>query len=98
MERLRGILGSSGTISGKLANAALRGMSVQIQVVGTKLQWKYEDEDTWKDLIDLNEIDYEALNNLPVINGEKFMGDMSEAIMTPGDELSNAEISQILRH
>lgn len=41
--------------------------------------------------------DYEQLINLPTINGYEIRGESAEYIMTPSDELSNVEISEILR-
>ena len=38
------------------------------------LQWKYLDEDVWRDLIDLNNVDYELLGNLPQIEGVELSG------------------------
>jgi len=38
------------------------------------LQWKYLDEDVWRDLFDLNNIDYELLLNLPQIEGVELIG------------------------
>jgi hypothetical protein len=38
------------------------------------LQWKYLDENVWRDLFDLNNIDYELLGNLPQIEGVELIG------------------------
>lgn len=73
----KGFLLSPATIEGKLSNATLRGMAVVLQVSGTTLQWRYEDETEWRNLIDLNDIDYEALQNLPQINGVTLTGNKS---------------------
>ena len=87
---LRGIISSAvPIIRGQLSNAALRGMSVQLQIDGTLLQWKYEDSDTWTDLIDLNDLDYEQFENLPQINdviltGNKTSEDLNLASRSEG--------------
>lgn len=41
--------------------------------------------------------DYETMDNLPTINGVEIRGESAELVMTPSDELSNLEISEILR-
>ena len=74
LENLKGTLSSPANIEGFLSNATLRGIPVELQIDGTMLQWKYLDEDTWIDLIDLNNIDYELLRNLPRIEGVKLIG------------------------
>lgn len=74
LENLTGTLSSPQNIEGALSNATLRGIPVELQIVGTMLQWKYLDEDTWHDLIDLQNIDYELLLNLPQIEDVKLIG------------------------
>lgn len=74
LENLKGTLSSPANIEGFLSNAILRGIPVELQVVGTMLQWKYLDEDVWRDLFDLNNIDYELLGNLPQIEGVELIG------------------------
>ena len=72
---LTGTLSDAGaSLKGFLSNATLRGIPVELQTDGTMLQWKYLDEDTWRDLIDLQNIDYELLLNLPQIEGVKLIG------------------------
>ena len=71
---LTGILSSPSTVTGYLSNVTLRGIPVELQVAGTMLQWKYLDEDVWRDLFDLNNIDYELLGNLPQIEGVELIG------------------------
>ena len=71
---LTGILSSPSTVTGYLSNVTLRGIPVELQVTGTMLQWKYLDEDAWRDLFDLNNIDYELLGNLPQIEGVELIG------------------------
>ena len=41
--------------------------------------------------------DYEELINIPTINNVEIRGESAELVMTPSDELSNLEISEILR-
>lgn len=98
LENLRGTLSNPANIAGKLSNATLRGMAVELRIDGTMLQWKYEDEDTWTDLIDLNTIDYEELGNLPTINGVKLTGELAEMFMLPGDEITTQELNAILNN
>ena len=74
LENLKGTLSSPANIEGRLSNATLRGIPVELQVAGTMLQWKYLDEDVWRDLFDLNNIDYELLGNLPQIEGVELIG------------------------
>ena len=74
LENLKGTLSSPDNLQGLLSNATLRGIPVELQVVGTMLQWKYLDEDVWRDLFDLNNIDYELLLNLPQIEGVELIG------------------------
>lgn len=74
LENLKGTLSSPANIDGRLSNATLRGIPVELQVDGTMLQWKYLDEDMWRDLFDLNNIDYELLGNLPQIEGVELIG------------------------
>lgn len=71
---LTGILSSPSTVTGYLSNVTLRGIPVELQVDGTMLQWKYVDETEWRDLIDLNNINYELLGNLPQIEGVELIG------------------------
>lgn len=71
---ITGSLSNPGNIDGALSNATLRGIPVELQISGTMLQWKYLDEDTWHDLIDLQNIDYELLLNLPQIEDVKLIG------------------------
>ena len=96
-DELKGLLSSPDNLTGKLSNVTLRGMPVELHVTDTTLQWKYEDEDEWRDLIDLNDIDYEKLNNLPTIDGKVIMREMEEDIITPKDALTNMEIERLLR-
>ena len=79
---------------------SLKAPGVSFQVDGTILQYKYEDQSNWIDLIDLldiNNIDYEALPNLPTIEGNEIKGEVEGYFMTPSDELSNLEIAEILK-
>lgn len=74
MPNLNGYLSPRGTVTGYLSNGTLRGIPVELQIAGTMLQWKYLDEDTWRDLIDFQNIDYELLLNLPQIDGVELIG------------------------
>lgn len=93
---LKGIISGGSTFTGKLSNPALRGYTIELQIDGTVLQYRHEDENVWHDLIDINEIDYNELMDLPTIDGIKFTGDMTDYIITPQDELSNTEVQRIL--
>ena len=95
---LNGSLSSTGGFNGKLSNATLRGIPVELRVTATTLQWKYEDENSWHDLMDLNEIDYEKLNNLPTVNGDLIIKEVSGKFITPKDALTNMEIENLLRN
>lgn len=95
---LKGIISTPHTLKGKLSNATLRCMPVVLDIDGTMLRWRYEDEDTWTDLIDLNTIDYEELGNLPTINGVKLTGELAEMFMLPGDEITTQELNAILNN
>lgn len=76
---LYGYLSSPDNLTGHLSNVTLRGMPVELRIDGTTLQWKYEDEEEWNDLIDLSTIDYEQLTNLPSINGIQLIGNKTLA-------------------
>ena len=77
---LTGTLASTDcVITGFLNNATLRGIPVELQVSGTWLQWKYQDETTWRNLININDISYEELQNLPSINGVRLVGNKTLA-------------------
>ena len=95
---LSGISSELLSMTGHLSNAILRGVPVEIRIQEgtTLLQWKYEDETTWRDLIDLATIDYSTLSNLPTINGVQFIGEMRNHIITPSDEITTEELEEIL--
>lgn len=96
---LRGLLNNSTPgLTAHLSNATLRGIPVELRVTETTLQWKYEDEDTWQDLINLNDIDYEQLKNLPTVNGSQIIKEVSSKFITPKDALTNMEIENLLRN
>lgn len=95
---LSGTLSSSGSFNGRLSNATLRGIPIELRVTETTLQWKYEDENVWKDLMNLNEIDYEQLKNLPTVNGSQIIKEVSSKFITPKDALTNMEIENLLRN
>ena len=94
---LKGVLSTPHTLKGKLSNATLRGMPVEIRLSEDfVLQWKYEDETEWRDLFDLSEINYEALGNLPTLNGTELTGELKELFMLPADEISQEELNNLL--
>lgn len=93
---LTGSLSSPHSLGGFLTNATLRGTPVELRVDGSMLQWKYEDQEEWNDLINLQGADYNQLANKPTINGVFMMGEINPYVMIPQDELSNSDIAQIL--
>lgn len=95
---LSGTLSSPRPLTGLLSNATLRGIPVELSIDGTMLRWKYLDEDTWTDLIDLNTIDYELLTNLPTLNGIELTGELKELFMLPTDEISQEELNDLLNN
>ena len=96
MPNLNGYLSPRGTATGYLSNVTLRGIPVELRISGTVLQWKYEDEDTWTDLIELNTLDYESMKNLPMINGVQLTGNKS--IEELGIARRNEGVSSITRN
>lgn len=96
MPNLNGYLSPRGTATGYLSNVTLRGIPVELRISGTVLQWKYEDEDTWTDLIELNTLDYESMRNLPMINGVQLTGNKS--IEELGIARRNEGVSSITRN
>ena len=95
MPNLNGYLSPRGTATGYLSNVTLRGIPVELRISGTVLQWKYENEDTWTDLIDLTTLDYASLQNLPMINGVQLTGNKS--IEELGMAQRNEGVSNITR-
>lgn len=65
-DSLRAVLGSENTIKlkGILSNAALRGYSIQLQMNGDVIQYKYEDDEEWIDLCDIGDIVEEAVHDI----------------------------------
>lgn len=91
-----GVISTPSTITGHLSNVTLRGMPVELRIDGTILQWKYEDEEEWNDLIDLSTIDYEQLTNLPSINGIQLIGNKTLADL--GISSRNEGVASIIRN
>ena len=87
-------------LTGLLSNATLRGIPVELSIDGTTLRWKYLDEDdsSWRDLIDLNTIDYELLTNLPTLNGNALVGELNDLFMLPSDEVTEQELMNLLNN
>ena len=79
LQNLTGTLSEPLTINGYLSNATLRGIPIELRIQdGTSiLQWKYLDEDTWQDLIELNNLNYEELINKPSINDITLIGNLT---------------------
>lgn len=95
LENLKGTLSSPANISGKLSNAALRGVAVELRIEGTILQWKYEDKDEWQDLIDLSTLDYSTLQNLPTIDGVEIKGEIAEMIISAIQDLLDEKVDKV---
>ena len=79
---LVGTLSSTGTISGRLSNATLRGERIELRVnENNYLQYRYEgqSDSQWQDLIELNNLNYEELINKPTINNVTLIGDLTPA-------------------
>ena len=96
---LKGIISGGATFTGRLSNPALRGERVELRMNDQLiLQFRYEDEDdtAWRDLIDLSVTDYETLSNLPTVNGEELMGELSGIFMLVSDEITEQELTNIL--
>lgn len=93
---LRGVI-SNGTsvITGKLSNATLRGVAVELRIEGTILQWKYEDKDEWQDLIDLSTLDYETLQNLPTIDGVEIKGEIAQMIISAIQDILDEKVDKV---
>ena len=81
LENLTGTLSSPEYIMGYLSNATLRGVPVELRMNNTMLQWKYanEDDTKWRNLINLSFVDYNELQNHPLINGIELVGNKSFA-------------------
>lgn len=59
-----GTLSSPGSSSGRLSNATLRGESVKLRAVGDTIQYRYNDNEEWTDLLDVgSNLDVEFLSN-----------------------------------
>ena len=63
-KNLTGRLSGGNNIKGKLSNAILRGESVQLRLYENMLQFKYENEEEWTDLVDLNLIKQDVFNEV----------------------------------
>lgn len=74
-----------------------RGYSIQLQINGTSIEYKYENQNDWTELVDLKQaITYDDLINKPTINGQPIAGEMQTDFVTPSDVLSNYEIEGLL--
>lgn len=83
---------------GSLSTAVLHDGKVKLRVENGVIQYRYEDDNDWRDLVDLYEYqqnDYEDLDNKPQINGVQLVGDKS--FQELGDEpLTNSELKSII--
>lgn len=95
LENLSGTLSTPDNLQGFLSNATLRGIPVELRVDGTMIQWKYKDETEWRDLIDVQNIDYTLLGNLPQIEGVTLVGNKTFADLGL-EALTAAEIEAAL--
>lgn len=99
---ITGHLPNPGTLTGVFTNTAMRneqGYKVQFRSNNNILQYKYEDETEWKDLIDLTTTnDYEYLSNLPTINSSTIIGEVNTKFLTPPDVVTNMELANLLNN
>lgn len=51
---LRGILSGSSDLVGALSNATLRGEKVELRCINNHIQYKYENDEEWQDLITID--------------------------------------------
>lgn len=77
----------------------LKGEKIELRNNNGVLQWKYENEIDWTDLVDLIAInDYELLINKPMIDNIVLSGnrDLSQDYMRNENALTNLEIESLL--
>ncbi len=81
--------------------ASLRAERIEMRNNDGVLEYKYENEDTWTELIDLRVTmgDYENLINRPSIDGTLLSGDrdLSEDYLRNDRALTNLEIEELLQ-
>ena len=100
MAKTNSLAGPYKVLSGRLSNAIYKGAAVQLRLVDSILQMKYDDEDdeAWTDLVDLRLINlYSELPDKPTINGKNIVGEVNGDFITPSDALTNIEIEELLR-
>ena len=75
-DKLYGILEETESLYGTLSNIALRGEKIMLRMDGSLLQYKYESDTEWIDLIDLSTTSYNWLKDLPTLNGVELRGEI----------------------
>lgn len=79
---------------------SLKGEKVQLRENGDAIEWKYENDSTWMELIKLNTLnDYELLMNKPSVDGNTLIGnlDLTEIYVRNENVLTNFEIEELLK-
>ena len=94
---LSGLVNNSEHLTGNLSTTVVRRQAVQFRVYNRVLQWKYEQDTEWTDLIELNNMDYEELFNLPTLNGKVIKGEIGSDVISSDDFLTNMEIEDLLQ-
>ena len=81
---------------------SLRGDEVELRNYNDILQWKYklENDNRWRDLIDLSALDYNDLINKPLVNGVPLAGntDLSSSFIMKKDftVMTDSDINTII--
>ena len=71
---------------------------VQLRINNSIIQYKYNNEDAWTDLINVKEsITYNDLNDKPSINGEPISGNITIDYISPDCALTNFELEELLK-
>ena len=79
---------------------SLKGEKVQLRENGDAIEWKYETDTQWTELIKLSAInDYELLMNKPSVDGTTLLGnlDLTETYVRNENVLTNFEIEELLK-
>ena len=79
---------------------SLKGEKVQLRENGNAIEWKYENDSTWMELIKLKTLnDYELLMNKPSVDGNTLIGnlDLTEIYVRNENVLTNFEIEELLK-
>lgn len=78
---------------------SIRGSEISIRITENNwLQWKYESEEEWHDLVHLLDNRYDNIANKPKINGVELMGDKTLeclGIQPLGDYATNSDLGEM---